>query len=389
MEEINIIKYEEKYLEKLITFLKNIAIEEFSFNDWKDYFESGRFLQLNTERDCFWLALNNNNEILGTIGLVTDYDYKTAKLHSLYVRKDIRKNGIASSLYKKAEDFAKEKEYDIIILHTYPEFSEAIKFYKNRGYKVDKDIDSKDGIWYYKKLNSNSECNWNDYFANLRNKYNMRVSSKNPLIINLDGKNITKGGIFSLLDNTSNNSFLGVMEKTVEYFTRKYNCISIFGTDEVSFIFEDPMILINDINSKENKKTDEIISMFSQYFFDYFNTLNEKEKIYWHGECFSIPAGKVNSYILYKMKSIKNVLTTYFLKKNGVKDAGKIKLEQKIEECKKYDYYESNLKDILNGILYYKGERIDNEEYLQGNIKVISKTPKKDNTDFLDLSSWN
>lgn len=395
MEELELINYEEKYFEEVVEFLKNIAINEFNFSDWESYFTSGKFLQLKSERDIFLLA-RKNNKIVGTIGLTTDYDFNTAKLHSLYVDKNERRNGIANKLYKKCEEFAREKNYTMIILHTYTEFIEAIKFYKKRGYKVNNDIESKDGMWFYKNLNSNenSEYVWKDYFLNLRNKYSMRVSSKEPLVINLDGKNITKGGMFSLVDNINSNSFLGIMEKTVSYFTKKYQCISIFGTDEVSFIFEKPFNLINDINDKSNKKSDEIISMFSQYFFDYFNSLNKTDKIFWHGECFSIPEGKINSYIKYKVGSIKNVLTTYFLKKNGVHDAGKIKLCDKIEECKKYEYYESNLKDIINGIMYYNGNRIDIDEFLKGNIVIIESKENDDNNEnnnnqFIDLSSWN
>ena len=388
MENFTIINYEEKYFAETTKFLNEVAVNEFKFYDWKNYFDTGKFLQLKSNRDYFGIALNEKDEVIGTIGLTQDYEYKTAKLHSLYVKKEYRKNGIATSLYNVCEVFAKENNYDNIILHTYIEFTEAIKFYKKRGYKINNDIESQDGIWYYKKLDNNMV--WKDYFLSLRNKYSMRVSSKGPLVINLDGKNITKSAKFSLVDNRNSNSFFGIMEKTVQYFTKKYNCIAIFGTDEVSFIFEKPLILINDINDKSNKKNDEIVSIFSQYFFDYFNSLNQIDKVFWHGECFSIPSGKISSYIKYKMGSIKNVVTTYFLKKNGIQNAGKIKLEEKIEQCKKYDYYDTNLKDIIDGVLYYNGDRIDNNEFLNGNIVVIKKENDENTSyDYIDLSSWN
>lgn len=38
---------------------------------------------------------------------------------------------------------------------------------------------------------------WNDYFGNIRKKYNMRVSQKNPLVIDLDGKNVICSFIYS------------------------------------------------------------------------------------------------------------------------------------------------------------------------------------------------
>lgn len=385
-----IIEYSKEYENQVKDFLIKIAINEFGFKEWKNYFIEAKFLNINIERENFWVAIDENGKIIGTIGIMTDINDNTAKLHSLYVKKEYRKKGIATSLYNLSEKFARNKGYKVIILHTYTIFEEAIKFYQRRGFKVDKDIKSKDGIWYSKNINTEIEPYiWKDYFANLRNKYSMRVSTKNPLIINLDGKGTTKSIFFSLIDSTSVGGFLDIMEKTVKHFTSKYNCISIFGTDEVSFIFENPMILINDINTNSNKKSDEIISMFSQYFFEYFNSLNKKEKVFWHGECFSIPKTKINSYIKYKMGAIKNVLTTYFLKKNGLKDAGRIKLSKKIEECKKYDFYKTTLKEIENGILYYNGDRIDIENFLNGKICIINSIPKVENDSSLDLTIFN
>lgn len=386
-----IIEYKDTYREKVKTFLVNVAVNEFGFNEWNNYFTEANFLNLNLDKENFWIALNENNDIIATIGIMQDINENTAKLHSLYVRKDYRKKGIATILCNYCEKFAKEKGYESIILHTYTKFEEAMKFYKKIGYKQDTTIKSKDGIWYSKNIHLDSNLFiWKDYFANIRNKYNMRVSTKNPLIINLDGKGTTNNLYFSLIDSTSSGSFLDIMEKTVKHFTAKYNCISIFGTDEVSFIFEDPMILINDINKKGNKKTDEIISMFSQYFYEYFNELNKKENIFWHGECFSIPNTKINSYIKYKSGTIKNVLSTYFLKKNGVKNAGKIKLSTKLEECAKYEFYNDTLKPVENGILYLNGNRINLESYLEGKIEIIEKLSKcENNNTFLDLTSWN
>lgn len=263
-----------------------------------------------------------------------------------------------------------------------------LNFIKENGFKLSNDIKSKDGAWYIKNIEINNSYIWKDYFANLRNKYSMRVSIKRPLVINLDGKGLTNNKFFSLMDNTKG-GFIDIMERTVQYFTKKYNCMSIFGTDEVSFIFENPLSIIEDLNSDLNTKSDEIISMFSQYFFEYFNSINKKENVFWHGECFSIPSDKMNSYIKYKSGAIKNVITTYFLKKNGVVNAGRIKLPEKIKMCKEYDLYDKALKNIENGILYLNGDRIDIQEYLNGNIKKIEALEKNKNLDYFDITQWN
>jgi len=228
---------------------------------------------------------------------------------------------------------------------------------------------------------------WNDYFGKIRNKYGMSISSKNPLVFDLDGKDVTKDETISLLSYNSENDFLKVMERTVKYFTGRYHCLAIFGTDEVSFIFEDPVAISNELHPGGYNKGDVLLSLFSQYFFDYFNEQNQGKKIFWHGKYCSIPKGKINSFLKYKSVRFKNVLTTYLLKKNNVKDAGKIKLEEKIKLCEDIDGYD-DIKEIEDGVLFYNGDRIDLKDYLDGKIRVI-KTIESSNIDFFDLAKWN
>ncbi len=229
---------------------------------------------------------------------------------------------------------------------------------------------------------------WNNYFAQIRKKYSMRLSTKKPLIINLDGKNATKNQMLNLIVNYEN-GFLQNMEKTVEYFTRRYNCIAIFGADEVSFIFLNPAELVADLNSDNNYYSNEIISVFSQYFFDYFNSISKKEKIFWHGKCFSIPQEKVISYIKYKQELIRNLVTTYFLKKKGITNVGRIKSIERIEKCKEFKEEYEKIREIENGILYFDGNRIDIQEYLNGNIKPIESLEKNKYEDYFDITKWN
>lgn len=215
---------------------------------------------------------------------------------------------------------------------------------------------------------------WQNYFFQIQSKYNMRVSIKNPLVIRLDGKNITKNKQFDLLNNYDG-SFANLLERTVKYFTEKYHCYCIFGSDEASFIFKEPMILIEDLDKEKVNRTNEIISLFSQYFFEYFNNLDMHLKVFWHGKCFSINPDKVSSYIKYRSKIIKNVMTTYFLQTNKIY-IGNSKIDVKEKECKKLPNYE-NLKRIQDGILYFNGKRIDLEEFYNGNIKYIEKSDDK------------
>lgn len=226
---------------------------------------------------------------------------------------------------------------------------------------------------------------WNSYFFQIQSKYSMRVSFKNPLVIRLDGKDVTKNKKYDLLNNYEGN-FRNTLEKTAKFFTRKYKCLAILGSDEISFIFTDPLVVISDLDKEKWNTSNEIISVFSQYFFDYFNEHNKQSKVFWHGKCFSIRNEKINSYIKFRSSIIKNVMTTYFLSKYNIK-MGKEKQEKREIECKKLQGYEV-LEDIQNGVLYIEGDRIDIIEFYKGNIKKVKSTEHKSSDLYIDLTNF-
>lgn len=226
---------------------------------------------------------------------------------------------------------------------------------------------------------------WNSYFFQIQSKYSMRVSFKNPLVIRLDGKDVTKNKKYDLLNNYEGN-FRNTLEKTAKFFTRKYKCLAILGSDEISFIFTDPLVVISDLDKEKWNTSNEIISVFSQYFFDYFNEHNKQSKVFWHGKCFSIRNEKINSYIKFRSSIIKNVMTTYFLSKYNIK-MGKEKQEKREIECKKLQGYEV-LEDIQNGVLYLEGDRIDIIEFYKGNIKKVKSTEHKSSDLYIDLTNF-
>ena len=226
---------------------------------------------------------------------------------------------------------------------------------------------------------------WNSYFFQIQSKYSMRVSFKNPLVIRLDGKDVTKNKKYDLLNNYEEN-FRNTLEKTAEFFTKKYKCLAILGSDEISFIFTDPLVVISDLDKEKWNTSNEIISVFSQYFFDYFNEHNNQSKVFCNGKCFSIKNEKINSYIKFRSSVIKNVMTTYFLSKYNIK-MGKEKQEKREIECKKLQGYEV-LEDIQNGVLYLEGDRIDITEFYKGNIKKVKSTEHKSSDLYIDLTNF-
>lgn len=172
----------------------------------------------------------------------------------------------------------------------------------------------------------------------------------------------------------------------MEGFKKKYRCLAICGSDEVSFIFLNPSIVISDTDNDRCSYTNEIISVFSQYFFDYFNELSN-QKIFWHGKCFSIEEKKIKSYIKYRSNIIKNVLTTAFLikHKNYIPNES---MSSKLDKCKNYEDYDV-LEPIQDGILFFDGDEIDLKEYY--NDKVIKKNSQDitDDDNFSNLFDNN
>ena len=124
----------------------------------------------------------------------------------------------------------------------------------------------------------NLDKKWFNYFSNMRNKYNMRVSANKILIIFLDAKDSTLNNRLLLKDRKA--GFFESMGLTARYFTNKYNCLSLWGTDEISFIIEDTDYFISSINNEKNFRTHDIVSIFSQYFFEYFNSVYNGETVY-------------------------------------------------------------------------------------------------------------
>ncbi len=61
---------------------------------------------------------------------------------------------------------------------------------------------------------------WQSYFYQIQKKYSMRLSTKKPLVIRLDGKNVTRNKSVDLL-NEYEGSFINQLESTASYFSRK------------------------------------------------------------------------------------------------------------------------------------------------------------------------
>lgn len=63
-----------------------------------------------------------------------------------------------------------------------------------------------------------------------------------------------------------------------------------------------------------------------------------------------------------------------------------INLEEKLEMCKSYEEF-SFISDNKEGVLYHNGDKIDLNEFLNGNI--VSREKKNNNNDFFDLIEFD
>jgi len=85
------------------------------------------------QNDMFWIAVNDNDRVVGMIGTNT-VSATDMWLKRLYVKPEMKRKGIASSLLAAVEDYAQAK--GITTLHTRfsDDYTEAPRFYAAKGF---------------------------------------------------------------------------------------------------------------------------------------------------------------------------------------------------------------------------------------------------------------
>lgn len=149
LENIKIVEYEDKYKQEIIEFLINVAIGEFGYTDWENYFRTKDFSPYENGNGKFIIALDRNGKIIGTCAGLKKTE-NTIKLNTFYILKEYRKCGLGNKMYNIIMEYILENKYKEIILCTFEKFDIAIKFYEKRGYKLYETID--DEFWYKKEL---------------------------------------------------------------------------------------------------------------------------------------------------------------------------------------------------------------------------------------------
>ena len=92
-----------------------------------NYFDKG---------DMFWIALDDNDRVIGSVGFNTNKNPKEVTLHRLFVKCNLKRQGIGSILLQTAEEYIKNKNKETIFINlgVGEEWFESKLFYKKHGY---------------------------------------------------------------------------------------------------------------------------------------------------------------------------------------------------------------------------------------------------------------
>ena len=132
---MQIIKFESKYRDDLIFMIleaKNALGRVPGLNNdlldiQKNYFDKG---------DMFWIALDDNDRVVGSVGYNSIENSNDVVLHRLFVKYNIKHQGIGTELLNTAERYLKSIGKTTVIVHlgNKKHFYESWQFYPKHGY---------------------------------------------------------------------------------------------------------------------------------------------------------------------------------------------------------------------------------------------------------------
>lgn len=130
---IKIVPYSENYREDVINLILNIWENEFDYKglDRPDIHDIPGTYQKDKDSN-FWIALYRK-ALVGTAGLISAPE-NSAHLKRMAVKKEFRGQGIGEKLFQTVLEFAKEHRIRTIYAGLVPENTNAIEFYKKRGF---------------------------------------------------------------------------------------------------------------------------------------------------------------------------------------------------------------------------------------------------------------
>lgn len=132
---MKIIKFEEKYRDDMIFMILEAksalgrvpGLNADLLDIRSNYFDKG---------DMFWIALDENDRVIGSAGFNHNENVKEVTLHRLFVKYNLKHQGIGTALLNTAEQYIKSqgKETIYINLGIGKEWFESRLFYTKYGY---------------------------------------------------------------------------------------------------------------------------------------------------------------------------------------------------------------------------------------------------------------
>lgn len=132
---MKIIRFEKKYRDDLIFMIleaKNAlgrvpGLNEDLLDIKSNYFDKG---------DMFWIAVDEDNRVIGSVGFHADINASSADLHRLFVKFSMKRQGIGSTLLSTAEIHLKSQGIKTVYVHlgSGDEWFESRHFYRKHGY---------------------------------------------------------------------------------------------------------------------------------------------------------------------------------------------------------------------------------------------------------------
>ena len=132
---MKIIRFQEKYRDDLIFMIleaKNAlgrvpGLNEDLLDIDANYFQKG---------DMFWIAVDENDRVIGSVGYSSAKGTDEVVLHRLFVKYNLKHRGIGTALLKTAEEYLKAigKKSVVVHLGDKESFFESWQFYPKHGY---------------------------------------------------------------------------------------------------------------------------------------------------------------------------------------------------------------------------------------------------------------
>ena len=128
--------YEEKYRDDLIFMVlqakdalgRKPTINEDLLDIKANYFDRG---------DMFWVAVDENDRVIGCVGYSRTDNLSEAFLHRLYVKASQKRSGIGTALLQTAEEYMRNKGISVSLVHLgepKEQWFESYSFYPKHGY---------------------------------------------------------------------------------------------------------------------------------------------------------------------------------------------------------------------------------------------------------------